>query len=148
MRPSLVCHNYSFSLIIHMCVRIAATILVGNRQEISQKCKLYSNWPGTYPIIAFPNFSQICIKNWLVWMSVCLSVCLSACLPVCTDQAHIFCGTSHDPGEGLLMVKIAQRNWVFATNLDFVFPISTLWCKPLMYHTLMILYREIIIWNI
>ena len=44
-----------------------------------------------------------------------LSVCLSVCLFVSnkrqngwTDRAHIFCGTSHDPREGLWMIKFSK----------------------------------------
>ena len=46
-------------------------------------------------------------------LSVCLFVCLFVGMFVSnkrqdgwTDQAHIFCGTSHDPREGLWMIKI------------------------------------------
>jgi len=46
----------------------------------------------------------------------CLSVCLIVCLFVVsnkrqngwTDQAHILRGTSHDPREGLWMIKISK----------------------------------------
>ena len=45
----------------------------------------------------------------------CLSVCLSVCPFVSnkrqngwTDWAQIFCGTSHDPREGLWIVKIKK----------------------------------------
>ena len=59
-----------------------------------------------------------------IYLLVCLDVCLFVCLFIsnkrqnsCTDPAKKCCGTSHDPREGLWLIKISksslQQNSIF-----------------------------------
>ena len=105
------------------------------------KRMLYLNffWCTLFHLSIFRNqrryishLSILTLSIYKFGLSVCLFVCLSVCLFVSnkrqngwTDRAQIFCGTSHDPREGLWMIKFLKiclhQNSIFENPRNFLF---------------------------
>ena len=79
-----------------------------------------SKWkylPSTETIVVWHVYLYICMYM------LCLSVCLSVRLYLMNRSGLNFCGTSHDPSEGLWMIKIAKvcvQSFLILINFEHV----------------------------
>ena len=132
---SLLCKSYNLSLLFQLlnffrnqdkmvfpivrscsCSQTSTTLI--NRTELFQT--EFQFWD-----IFYNSYWRDKKKN--IFVFICLYICLesiykfglSVCLSVCpfvsnkrqngwTDRPHIFCGTSHDPREGLWMIEFSK----------------------------------------